>query len=63
MDAPLSELAAIFDKDHFALVVSEQRCLGSSPAADFSRTTVVAAVTRLDLSSFISAGARDRRKA
>ncbi len=54
MDTTLGELASIFDKDHFALVVAEQRCF--SAERESTRVTVVGVVTRIDLTQFIARG-------
>jgi cystathionine beta-synthase len=49
----LSELAAVFDTDGFALVVAEQKCYNEGK--ETSRSVVTGVVTRIDLLSFITA--------
>ena len=49
----LSELAAVFDTDGFALVVAEQKCFNEGQ--ETSRSVVTGVVTRIDLLSFITA--------
>eukprot|EP00743_Colponemidia_sp_Colp-15_P000310 GILK01000361.1.p1 GENE.GILK01000361.1~~GILK01000361.1.p1 ORF type:complete len:521 (+),score=96.28 GILK01000361.1:144-1565(+) len=57
LDTPLSQLSRIFDKAHFALVVTSQRCFsGTSSSTD--KTVVVGVATRIDLLRFITAGSR-----
>jgi len=52
-DTKLSEISRIFDKDHFALVVSEQKCFSSSGTTSV-KTIIVGVVTRIDLLSYIT---------
>jgi cystathionine beta-synthase len=49
----LSELAAVFDTDGFALVVAEQKCYNAG--VETSRSVVTGVVTRIDLLTFITA--------
>ena len=51
----LGELSQIFDKDHFALVVSDQRCFAPGGKEE-SKVVVFGVVTRIDLLSFITNG-------
>lgn len=46
---------AIFDKDHFALVVTTQRCYGGGNA-NGTRAVVAGVVTRIDLLKYITHG-------
>lgn len=48
----LAELSKLFDKDHFALVVSSQRCF-SGPETVSEKTVVFGIVTRIDLLNYI----------
>ena len=50
---PLSELSRIFDKDHFALVVNEQRCFAPGGNEE-KRSVIYGVVTRIDLLTFIT---------
>lgn len=51
----LSELAGIFDRDHYALVVAEQVNYSGGPSGGTSvRSVVTGIVTRIDLLNFIS---------
>lgn len=52
LNTPLKELARWFDKDHFALVVTEQRCY--SGGAHSTITVISGVVTRIDLLNYIS---------
>jgi len=54
MSTPLSDLALIFDRDHYALVVAEQRCYNKGKP--ITRSVVAGVVTRIDLLNFISRG-------
>jgi len=56
LNTTLGELATIFDRDHFALVVTEQRCYtgGESGSQYVVRSVVSGIVTRIDLLNFIS---------
>lgn len=52
LHSPLEELARWFDRDHFALVCTEQR---SYTGGNYSTVTVITGVvTRVDLLSFIA---------
>lgn len=52
LHTPLEELARWFDRDHFALVCTEQR---SYTGGSYSTVTVITGVvTRVDLLSFIA---------
>ena len=53
LSTPLSELARIFDKDHFALVVTSQRCFTGAGSAPTERAVIAGVVSRIDLLSFI----------
>ena len=48
----LSDLATIFDRDYYALVVAEQKCF--SKGQQTTRTVVAGVVTRIDLLNFIT---------
>mmetsp|Transcript_21028 Transcript_21028/g.30371 ORF Transcript_21028/g.30371 Transcript_21028/m.30371 type:complete len:523 (-) Transcript_21028:225-1793(-) len=50
----LSDLAAIFDRDYYALVVAEQKCYHNGQ--ETTRSVVTGVVTRIDLLTFISNG-------
>jgi cystathionine beta-synthase len=50
----LSELASIFDRDYYALVVAEQKCFMKGHQT--TRSVVAGVVTRIDLLNFISKG-------
>jgi cystathionine beta-synthase len=54
LDTPLSDLARIFDRDHFALVTTTQRCFGGAGSAPTDKTVVSAVVTRIDLLKYIT---------
>ncbi|KAG5188511.1 tryptophan synthase beta subunit-like PLP-dependent enzyme [Tribonema minus] len=54
LHTPLVELARWFDKDHFALVVTEQRCY--SGGAHTTMSVIAGVVTRIDLLNFITSG-------
>jgi len=65
LNTPLSELADIFDREPYALVVTEQRCYGGSKADDGTkheilRAVVAGVVTRIDLLRFISKKGKER---
>lgn len=49
----LSQLSRIFDKDHFALVVNEQRCFVPG-GHDVTKSVIYGVVTRIDLLTFIT---------
>ena len=42
----LGDLARIFDRDHFALVVTTQRCYGASGSAPTEKTVISGVVSR-----------------
>ncbi|RHY95398.1 hypothetical protein DYB35_009573 [Aphanomyces astaci] len=50
----LSELSRIFDKDHFALVVTEQRRYSAGGIVE-TKSVIFGVVTRIDLLTFITA--------
>mmetsp|Transcript_27546 Transcript_27546/g.27769 ORF Transcript_27546/g.27769 Transcript_27546/m.27769 type:complete len:542 (+) Transcript_27546:110-1735(+) len=52
LSTSLFELATIFDKDSYALVVAEQRCFSRGETT--TRSVVAGVVTRIDLLNFIS---------
>ena len=54
MNTSLGELAHIFDRDHYALVVTEQRCFSGKAKEMSTRTVVSGVVTRIDLLDYIS---------
>lgn len=51
---PLTDLARVFDKDHFALVVQKQRQYTVAGAPPVERSHVAGVVTRIDLLKFIT---------
>eukprot|EP01100_Stratorugosa_tubuloviscum_P004816 TRINITY_DN2216_c0_g1_i1.p1 TRINITY_DN2216_c0_g1~~TRINITY_DN2216_c0_g1_i1.p1 ORF type:complete len:521 (-),score=283.68 TRINITY_DN2216_c0_g1_i1:54-1616(-) len=53
LSTTLFELSEIFDKDHFVLVVSTQKCFESINSFKF-KTQVVGVATRIDLLQFIT---------
>jgi len=53
---PLSELSKIFDKDHFALVVTEQRCFSKGGKVE-TKSVIFGVVTRIDLLTYITQNA------
>jgi cystathionine beta-synthase len=53
LNTTLSDLAAMFDTDSFALVVAEQKCFNEG--VETIRTVVTGVVTRIDLLNFIAA--------
>lgn len=55
LNTKLSDLAVIFDRDPFALVVSEQQCF-TKDNEFVTRSVVSGVVTRIDLLNFISKG-------
>lgn len=55
-DTTLSELASIFDYDHFALVVQRQRCFTGAGSEPEEKRIVSAVVTRIDLLKHLSLG-------
>jgi len=50
----LSELARIFDRDHFAVVVQTQRTYRGGDAATMEKSVVVGVVSRIDLLKYIT---------
>ena len=54
--APLSQLARLFDKDHFVLVVTSQKTFTSADAPPTTSSVVAGVATRIDLLKFISKG-------
>ena len=52
LHTPLSKLSEIFDHDHFALVVTSQRCFDKGGAVS-EKLVVFGIVTRIDLLNFI----------
>ncbi|CAM9327792.1 unnamed protein product, partial [Phaeothamnion confervicola] len=52
LTTPLRRLARWFDKDHYALVVTEQRCYSSG--SHTTNTVIAGVVTRIDLLNFIA---------
>ena len=54
LDTPLVDLARIFDRDHFALVVTSQRCFSSDKKATVERSIVFGVATRIDMLSFLT---------
>jgi cystathionine beta-synthase len=63
LSTPLSELASIFDRDHYALVVTEQRFFTRASKKEQTRTVVAGVVTRIDLLNYISHGHNETDKA
>jgi cystathionine beta-synthase len=53
LNTTLSDLAAMFDTDSFALVVAEQKCFNEG--VETIRSVVTGVVTRIDLLNFIAA--------
>eukprot|EP00039_Didymoeca_costata_P029407 m.24550 g.24550 ORF g.24550 m.24550 type:complete len:542 (+) comp7618_c0_seq1:144-1769(+) len=54
MDDTIGKLSRILDKDHFALIVSKQKCYAGKGEVQ-TKTTIVSVATRIDLLNFISA--------
>jgi len=52
IDTTLSELSCVFDRDHYALVVAEQKCFVKGSIG--TRSVVHGVVTRIDLLNFIA---------
>ena len=52
IDTTLAELSSVFDRDHYALVVAEQKCYVKGSLG--SRSVVHGVVTRIDLLNFIA---------
>lgn len=55
LSTSLSDLATIFDRDYYALVVAEQLCF--MKGKQITRSVVSGVVTRIDLLNFISKAA------
>jgi cystathionine beta-synthase len=53
LNTPLAELASVFDRDYYALVVTEQKCFDQG--RETLRSVVTGVVTRIDLLTFIAA--------
>lgn len=56
MTDPLSSLARVFDRDHFALVVTTQKTFSSAGAPPTENSVVAGVATRIDLLKFITKG-------
>jgi cystathionine beta-synthase len=54
LSTPLSDLARVFDKDHFALVVQKQRQYTAAGEPPMERSHVAGVVTRIDLLKYIT---------
>lgn len=54
LSTSLSDLATIFDKDYYALVVAEQKCF--QRGSHTTRSVVAGVVTRIDLLNYITKG-------
>ena len=52
IETTLAELSTVFDRDHYALVVAEQKCYVKGKLG--SRSVVHGVVTRIDLLNFIA---------
>jgi cystathionine beta-synthase len=59
LQTPLSELARAFNSDHFALVITEQRCYTNGNHSTLS--VIAGVVTRIDLLNYIAAGENHAR--
>lgn len=57
LSTKLGDLALIFDRDYYALVVAEQKCFSKGIQA--TRSVVAGVVTRIDLLNYISKGPSD----
>ena len=55
LSTTLGELSHIFDRDHFAVVVSSQQCYGG-PNKLTEKAVIVGVVTRIDLLDYIMEG-------
>lgn len=55
LSTPLGQLSRLFDRDHFALVTTVQRCYSGSSGCT-EKTVVFGVVTRIDLLQFIMRG-------
>ena len=56
MSDPLSSLARVFDRDHFALVVTTQKTFSSAGAPPTENSVVAGVATRIDLLKYITKG-------
>jgi hypothetical protein len=54
MDTKLADLARMFDKDHFAIVVSTQRCYAGAGLPPTEKSVVAGVVSRIDLLKYIT---------
>jgi len=54
LSTKLGDLARIFDRDHFALVVTTQRCYGGSGSSPAEKTVISGVVSRIDLLKYIT---------
>lgn len=54
MDTPLGDLARMFDKDHFAIVVTSQRCYAGAGLPVTEKSVVAGVVSRIDLLKYIT---------
>jgi predicted transcriptional regulator len=59
LDTKLGVLSKIFDKDHFVLVVTTQRCY-SGPQTVTQKTVIYGVVTRVDLLNYIVSNRREK---
>jgi hypothetical protein len=50
----LSDLARIFDKEHFALVTTTQKCYTSASSPPTEKTIIFGVISRIDLLNFIT---------
>lgn len=53
MSDNIGKLSRILDKDHFALIVSKQKCYGAGGSVE-EKITIVSIATRIDLLNFIT---------
>lgn len=56
LNTTLGDLADIFDRDHYALVVSEQLCYTGEGTKATTHCVVAGIVTRIDLLNYITSG-------
>ncbi len=54
MDTNLADLARMFDRDHFAIVVSTQRCYAGAGNPPTEKSVVAGVVSRIDLLKYIT---------
>ena len=54
LETSLSDLARIFDRDHFALVVTTQRLFAGRDLPPVERSVVFGVVSRIDLLKYIT---------